>query len=445
MVSFQMSQKNSFGSILRRLREEKQNKWIERKQWSQTAVARRIGVSRVAYIAWENDESLPSIDNLKRIVEVFRPDEKDERALYRKARQAPPRIHNLPPIQNLYFTGRKAYLKQLDQFFHEGKKLIFLYGPIGIGKTEVALRYAQLRYIDYTYSAVFWIDASDENTIQKSYDTLANLLGLPERSSPDPIHRTLAVNRWLEAHSRWLLIVDNMNAPEFFLSTYEVVTFGHTIITQRLPATSTIDIAAGINFGYLEPEEALLLLLRHAGVLSVAPRRSLDTVAPEVREPARQIAELLRTYTPALINAGKNIASEGMSFTEYLQLISEQTDNSGRVLKAKANLGASLLQEAGLVALPVVDWNELLTYVHTTWNTRIARRLVEQLTEQQMDELWEMSRAKNRATTLLWLNSIGVDYDGIINDEYDRLKAQLIQAAPQILAAYQTPTDKPSE
>src|SRR6266568_286926 len=127
-----MTEKNSLASILKRLREEKRKKLIERDQWTQDAVARRVGVTRQTYIAWEKGYSLPD-------------------------------IHNLPPIQNLYFTGRKAYLKQLDQFFHEGKKLIFLYGPIGIGKTKVALRYAQLRYIDYTYSAVFWIDASDEN------------------------------------------------------------------------------------------------------------------------------------------------------------------------------------------------------------------------------------------------------------------------------------------
>src|SRR6266702_8546376 len=137
-----MTEKNSLTSILKRLREEKRKKLIERDQWTQDAVARRVGVTRQTYIAWEKGYSLPDIDNLREIVRVFRPSEEDELALYRAARQAPPRIHNLPPIQNLYFTGRKAYLKQLDQFFHEGKKLIFLYGPIGIGKTEVALRYA---------------------------------------------------------------------------------------------------------------------------------------------------------------------------------------------------------------------------------------------------------------------------------------------------------------
>ena len=166
-----MAEKNSFGSIFRRLLEEKQKRQIEKGQWTKVAVARRIGVSRPTLDAWLNDESPPDIENLKRLVGVFQPDVIDEAALYRAIGRVPPELDNLPSLTS-FFIGRKAYLEALDQCFESGKNLVFLFGPPVCGKTQIALAYA-IRHYQKKYRAVFCIDAGNETDLLNSFEVIA--------------------------------------------------------------------------------------------------------------------------------------------------------------------------------------------------------------------------------------------------------------------------------
>src|SRR5258708_30370341 len=110
---------NEFYVLIRSFRERRQKQRTWGMKWDQGAVAKRLGVSRVAYINWEHGQSLPTRIHLKKIVSIFYLDEKEERALYRAAAEVRPDIENLPFTPNPFFTGRKSYLKQLVHLFHE--------------------------------------------------------------------------------------------------------------------------------------------------------------------------------------------------------------------------------------------------------------------------------------------------------------------------------------
>jgi tetratricopeptide (TPR) repeat protein len=327
-----MIDKNSFGSILRRLREEKRKKYKD--QWTVVALARRIGVSRPAYYAWENDESLPDTDNFKRIIAVFRPNEQDERALYRAVAQLPPEKQNLLQ-RNRLFTGRDDYLDELHRKLQEGGRValtqaVGISGLGGIGKTQIALEYAY-RYHPDVYRTVLWVNAANQATLQADYDAVAHLLELPERDEEAAERRVAAVKRWFDEHTRWLLIMDNADDLQLARSFMPERLLGHIILTTRSQAIRESNIAVQLVIDKMEPQEALIFLLRRAGLWDEESTRDdeakLNTIAPDIRDNAAELVTLLGRLPLALDQAGAYIEASSILPADYIQLYQKERQN----------------------------------------------------------------------------------------------------------------------
>ena len=99
----------------------------------------------------------------------------------------------------------------------------------------------------------------------------------------------------------------------------------------------------------------------------------------------------------------------------------------------------NLLQELGLGALPAEEKRALLNHVYETLEMRVGMRLADQMTNEQLDEFETYFEAKDDAGAFKWLETNFPNYKEIVNDEFEKLKAEVGQAAPQILAASQQP------
>src|SRR5674476_847585 len=97
----------------------------------------------------------------------------------------------------------------------------------------------------------------------------------------------------------------------------------------------------------------------------------------------------------------------------------------------------NLLQEVGLGALPEVEKNGLLKHVYETLEMRVGMRLADQMTNEQLDEFERYFEAKDDAGAFKWLETNFPNYKDIVAEEFEKLKAEVAQAAPQILAASQ--------
>ncbi len=140
---------------------------------------------------------------------------------------------NVPPRNHL-FTGRETYLNALHQNLAQ-TNAVALSGIGGIGKTQTAIEYAH-RY-RAEYQSVLWAGADDNG-----FATLANVLDLPEKSEKELSAVAAGVTRWLESHSGWLLILDNIDTVEDLNSAYKLVpsgSNGHLFITTRLNSTGS--------------------------------------------------------------------------------------------------------------------------------------------------------------------------------------------------------------
>jgi len=97
----------------------------------------------------------------------------------------------------------------------------------------------------------------------------------------------------------------------------------------------------------------------------------------------------------------------------------------------------SLLEEIGLAALPEAEKNGFLKHIYETLEMRVGVRLADQMSNEQLDEFERYFEAKDDAGAFKWLESNFPNYKDIVQQEFDKLKAEVAQTAPQVLAASQ--------
>lgn len=97
----------------------------------------------------------------------------------------------------------------------------------------------------------------------------------------------------------------------------------------------------------------------------------------------------------------------------------------------------SLLEEIGLGSLPDSEKNSFLKHVYETLEMRVGIRLADQMTNDQLDEFERYFEAKDDAGAFKWLETNFPNYKDIVQQEFDKLKAEVAQSAPQILSASQ--------
>src|SRR3954469_19584380 len=97
----------------------------------------------------------------------------------------------------------------------------------------------------------------------------------------------------------------------------------------------------------------------------------------------------------------------------------------------------SLLEEVGLGKLPENEKNSFLKHIYETLEMRVGIRLADQMSNEQLDEFEKYFEAKDDAGAFKWLETNFPNYKEIVQQEFDKLKGEVGQSAPQILAASQ--------
>ena len=78
----------------------------------------------------------------------------------------------------------------------------------GVGKTQTAVEYAYRYRDDYQY--VLWVKADSSENLESDFGSLASVLNLPIKDEKDQNLIISAVKNWLQTHTGWLLILDNV-------------------------------------------------------------------------------------------------------------------------------------------------------------------------------------------------------------------------------------------
>lgn len=103
------------------------------------------------------------------------------------------------------------------------RRAVVLHGLGGIGKTQLSIEYAKRHKDDY--SAIFWLNIKDEDSVKQSFVKLAKQISREHPSaipvSSQQTNQNLdevveSVKAWLSLpnNTRWLMIYDNYDNPK---------------------------------------------------------------------------------------------------------------------------------------------------------------------------------------------------------------------------------------
>jgi hypothetical protein len=124
-----------------------------------------------------------------------------------------------------HFVGRSDELTDIHKELqhNSSRKTVVVHGLGGMGKTQLALAYAQRHKGEY--SAVFWVNSKSEDTLKQGYAVAAKRIyrdhpslvyfkAVTEGSDLDEAAE--AVKRWLSSagNNQWLVIYDNYDTPK---------------------------------------------------------------------------------------------------------------------------------------------------------------------------------------------------------------------------------------
>lgn len=97
-------------------------------------------------------------------------------------------------------------------------------------------------------------------------------------------------------------------------------------------------------------------------------------------------------------------------------------------------LDDNLLAELGLQSLPPEEKKNLLRHIYETLEMRVGTTLAQQMTDAQLDEFESFINANDEAGALRWLETNFPNYKDVVAQEFEKLKQEVRQSAPQILA-----------
>ncbi|KAL9572186.1 hypothetical protein ACKAV7_003674 [Fusarium commune] len=240
----------------------------------------------------------------------------------------------IPFTRNTRFTGRTAILNTLeDKFFGpEQSQKVALVGLGGVGKTQIALRFAyQMKEKRPDYS-ICWVPVLSDETAERAYVDIAKKLGLQKSSEDENVKDLVCQHLSSNKAGKWLFIVDNADDQELILGSTE-----KSGLEEYLPQsedgiillTTRSGQVAGefaqsdvIDIEKMDQEEATSLL-----------KKSL--IQKQLLQDEASVLELLTylTFLPlAITQAAAYLNQTRAPIRTYLGLLRNAEDNDTRVL-----------------------------------------------------------------------------------------------------------------
>lgn len=161
------------------------------------------------------------------------------------------------PRRNGGFFGRETVLERLDVEYlspsvaatskdtTEKLKVCALFGPGGVGKTEIAAEFVHSRELHF--DAILWVNADQDAKIAEAFVVIALQLGLIQGVSPDardPMVVRDTVKRWLANPAKkydslekatWRLVFENADDLDIIGDYWPLNGPGAVLLTSRDP------------------------------------------------------------------------------------------------------------------------------------------------------------------------------------------------------------------
>ncbi|TLS21899.1 uncharacterized protein PpBr36_09450 [Pyricularia pennisetigena] len=183
---------------------------------------------------------------------------------------------NVPARFSSRFHGREDVLQAMVIALRPGQvggdelKSFVLFGIGGVGKTEIAHQYVARHRKDY--SAIFWVNASNLETLRESFEEIAQLIETEVRGSQSPMTK---VHNWLnetETGQNWLMVVDGADDLEVLEKFWPGNGRGSVLVTTRdHTGAQERGLDSAYNVRPFKPVESGKFLLDTLGMYNASP------------------------------------------------------------------------------------------------------------------------------------------------------------------------------
>jgi hypothetical protein len=117
----------------------------------------------------------------------------------------------------------------------------------------------------------------------------------------------------------------------------------------------------------------------------------------------------------------------------------------GQPQRPPLRIDDALLSELGLGTLADEERKALQKHIYETLEMNVGMRLADQMSNEQLDEFEQYFNARDDAGASRWLETNFPNYKDIVADEFEKLKVEVKQNAPQILTASQQHAPEPPQ
>lgn len=212
-------------------------------------------------------------------------------------------VWNLP-ARGRHFVERDELMRALRaDLGGADSPAVVLHGPVGVGKTRLAVEYAH-RYAG-GYQLAWWISAVDPDLIPAQFAALAHACGFGDGGAVDAALPALFGQ--LRRRGRWLLVFDGAQDPTALAPYLAAAGPGcNVLITSRVARWGSLPVRERQVPGFTREQSASFL----GSLLSREPAAVLD-----------RLAEALDDLPLALAQAAAFLADCPLSATQYTDLL----------------------------------------------------------------------------------------------------------------------------
>ena len=285
---------------------------------------------------WQGYAALVAAIYAKRLlgyVSVIRPP--DQTHSLQKSQIRRDGILMVPFDRNPRFMGRVEIVQKLKTKIltrgHRKSRKAAISGLGGVGKTQVALELAYIIHSQDPGYSIFWIPSTSIEAVEQAFQSIGQVLGLPE-GNPDDLKSRVKAHLSSKRAGSWLLIVDNADDQNIWLdsnTSHPLKSFlphsdeGFVLFTSRSQRLVTQLVGPDvIRLSELDDQSAVDLFKKSLiqGDLTADEKSTITLV------------HRLCGLPLALVQAASFVNENSMSLERYLLLLIQQEEDMMELL-----------------------------------------------------------------------------------------------------------------
>lgn len=252
----------------------------------------------------------------------------------------------LPNIRTTKFFDRADVIEKMDEHFNkvdpdQSFRSLAIHGLGGVGKSSIALRFAEAKLRRGELDALFWISSEKLNNIRSSFTEIAMQLRLPHARPGDEEENHALVLNWLQhtrkwslasrtiipnlhifSDCRWLIVYDNAEDLDLIRDHWPLASRGQALITTRNHYFAFEPADGGLELTAWDDETGSRFLL-HLLSTDIVTQLEEDEVTS-----ARELSQKLSGHALAISHIAGMIHRRSWSIAEFMKIYDQYPEKT---------------------------------------------------------------------------------------------------------------------